>query len=83
MRHTRWSLLLGISFLAVPLVFAGLPGCGQQGPQVAAPAKPVSGAQATPSEVGRAPVGEKDCLEYANEVVRGGYGKQVSLECPD
>ncbi len=69
MRRTRWSLPLRIPFLAVTFVFAGLPGCGQQGPQVGAPAKPVSGARATPSEVARAPIGEKDCLEYANEVV--------------
>ena len=67
MRPSRFSVPLLIPFVA--LLSAGLPGCGQKAPKVAASAKPDGSLPGAPEAVPSPPIAEKDCREYADQVV--------------
>jgi hypothetical protein len=56
-----------ISFLAV--ASAGFPGCGQSKPEVADQPKPAAGVPAAPNETRVEAIPEKDCQQFASEVV--------------
>jgi hypothetical protein len=70
MCRVRSCVPVMVSFLVVVFGVAGFPGCGQQKPDVAAPAKRAAGQPSTPDDVTSQPIAEKDCREYANQVVR-------------
>jgi hypothetical protein len=68
MRCERRSVRLMISFLAV--ASAGFPGCGQPKSEVANQPKPAASVPAAPNETRVEPIAEKDCQQYADEVVK-------------